>query len=435
MKKIFTLLFALIGLVTFGQIGGNGNPYLNSLRVKELYINHATSGYHLPFSRGINGKVLGVQGDSLAWVTVVTSDTGKVNTTVGDMMYGNYTVTGWLKAKSGIFAVGHNLGITNAAEDKSVQLALSGSHSGNQTYTLPTAYPVANGMVPISQTDGTLSWDVKADVCEVQVFEASDTWTKPTGARIVEIICIGGGGGGGSGRRGADGTARAGGGGGAGGAFSTKIFTADLLTSTVAVTVGTGGTGGAEVTTDNTNGADGTTGSGSTFGDYLKAGGGAPGKGGNTTAGPGGSSSNYWLNEAGGPGQSATLSDGDDAEPTRKAASGGGPGGGITTGNVTSDGGNGGDTRLCATINPGGVGGDDTGTLDGSSGTASGKNEWYGGPGGGGGASVLSGKAGNGADGENHGGGGGGGGASENGYRSGSGGNGAPGLVVVITYF
>ncbi len=289
MKKIFTLLFALIGLVTFGQIGGNGNPYLNSLRVKELYINHATSGYHLPFSRGINGKVLGVQGDSLAWVTVVTSDTGKVNTTVGDMMYGNYTVTGWLKAKSGIFAVGHNLGITNAAEDKSVQLALSGSHSGNQTYTLPTAYPVANGMVPISQTDGTLSWDVKADVCEVQVFEASDTWTKPTGARIVEIICIGGGGGGGSGRRGADGTARAGGGGGAGGAFSTKIFTADLLTSTVAVTVGTGGTGGAEVTTDNTNGADGTAGSGSTFGDYLKAGGGAPGKGGNTTAGSGGS--------------------------------------------------------------------------------------------------------------------------------------------------
>jgi hypothetical protein len=78
----------------------------------------------------------------------------------------------------------------------------------------------------------------------VNLYTSNATWTKYTGAVVVDALCVGPGGGGGSGARTASGTASSGGAGGGGGGLTHVLLPASLLTSTVSVTVPTAGTGG-----------------------------------------------------------------------------------------------------------------------------------------------------------------------------------------------
>lgn len=69
------------------------------------------------------------------------------------------------------------------------------------------------------------------------------TWIKPRGAKLVNIICVGSGGGGGGGFQAATGS-RSGGGGGGTGATSRLTIDANLLPDILYVLVGVGGQGG-----------------------------------------------------------------------------------------------------------------------------------------------------------------------------------------------
>ena len=103
---------------------------------------------------------------------------------------------------------------------------------------------------------------------DIQVFTASGTWTKPTGAKLVRVELVSAGGGGGGGVA-ATGTVnqKYGGGGGGGGGKLVQTFKATDLGSTVAVVVGAGGTGG------DGGGGDGGDGGSSSFGTFSCLGG------------------------------------------------------------------------------------------------------------------------------------------------------------------
>lgn len=273
---------------------------------------------------------------------------------------------------------------------------------------------------------------------QIDIFTANGTWTKPTNAKVVEVILVGGGAGGNSGRRGATSTARSGGAGGQGGGYARRVIPADSLTSTVAVTVGTGGPGAPAITVDTTDGSQGTNGGNSSFGSYLRADGGSRRLSNAGTANITEAAYQGWADTGGGP-NGATSVTAAPAAPTyqRGPSAGGGAGGGsITSGNALFAGAVGG-------ASGGGTAGAATGGTAGTSGTPTGgngggfdtTNPWGGGAGGGGGYPSSTSAAGAGGNGGFPGGGGGGGGASLNGFNSGAGGAGASGVVVVYTYF
>jgi hypothetical protein len=283
----------------------------------------------------------------------------------------------------------------------------------------------------------TTDLNAKAAKANVQVFTTvgTNTWTKPDGARVVEIHVIGGGGGGGSGCSSPSGTAAGGGAGGGGGGRTFVSIDASFLGPTETVTVGAAGTGGASRAAEAGNGINGTAGTASAVGLWVYAGGGSFGGGGTSALTPvpvtGGGSTRAVV--VGGSGGAVASSAGS------QTFGNGGGGGNVTSG---CGGGAGGGVNAGGTVANGGVGGFQfiyNGALAG--GTPVGQNGFsvptnlpYGGSGGGGGNASKTTTAMSGGNGGLYGAGGGGGGAGQ-GFASGAGGNGAQGIVVVTTYF
>lgn len=268
----------------------------------------------------------------------------------------------------------------------------------------------------------------------------ADTWSKPTGARIVETIGVGGGGGGGAGRNAAT---AAGGGGGGGGMFMTATASAAELASTMTVTAGAGG-----AATANSDGAAGNNGTDSTVASggknilFAAAGGGGAG----ATSGAGGAGGTgggrgvataagvfaYSMQPVGGAAGGTTAGAGG---PGYDQSGGGGAGGGTSqatsAGGVSNrGGGGGGGGRSNTNVGTGGGGMIYSGNAGGATAGAVGADSPLSVFGGGGGAGGTS-AAGPGGQGGWPGGGAGGGGSQSGAQRGGAGGD---GVVTVITY-
>ena len=284
----------------------------------------------------------------------------------------------------------------------------------------------------------------------IQVFTSNGVWTKPANARQVEVYLFGAGGGGGSGRRGAAASARYGGGGaGTGSVFINKLD-ASVFAATENIWIGSGGTGAAAITVNNTNGVTGQGGgicliggngtqgtakiicSGGTGG----AGGTATANGGNTVPGQ----AIYGIYASGQYGTGTSNSNGftGNALFTMRPLTGGTFGGGIDAANVRNAGQSLQNRDMTFNNIYLNLGGSAAGAA-GTDGTFTTTNANFvlmsiGGTGGAAGdtaGTIAGGTGGNGAVCC----GGGGGGASTNGANSGAGGNGGNGYCIMITYF
>jgi hypothetical protein len=163
---------------------------------------------------------------------------------------------------------------------------------------------------------------------ETYVFTSTNTWEIPTGAKVVEVTCIGAGGGGGGGARNVSGDGGGSGGGGAG--LSRYLFRAEDIggaDASIAITIGAGGAGGAATASGTTalSGNNGVSGGTTSFGAFLYAYGGANGVGGTTSARTGGAGGLGMFN--GNQGGNTSLS-----RSATVAGAGGGGGGGASFG-------------------------------------------------------------------------------------------------------
>jgi len=270
------------------------------------------------------------------------------------------------------------------------------------------------------------------------------TWIKPRGAKLVNIICQGSGAGGGGGFQSAS-TPRGGGGGGGTGATARLTINANLLPDIFYVLPGIGGTGGLGGTTA-TAGTSGQNSfvtlipsTGSVSNVILRSGT-TPSTSGGAGTTSGGSSgvgetisviaNNIFANlgiftfQAGVNSNSATTTNGGIGTPANFVVSAGGGGG-------TGTGGAGNGTTA-------------TGVFPGIPSTAVNTNGFNGmilykpililyGGGGGGGSTAVSTNGGNGGNGAPGAGGGGGGASSNTGVNAGNGGNGGDGFIIITT--
>jgi hypothetical protein len=278
---------------------------------------------------------------------------------------------------------------------------------------------------------------------QIDLYTTSGSWTKPVGAKEVYVQCVAGGGGGGYGGKQTAGTAVFGGAGGGSGGYSHATIDASQLTdASYTITVGSGGNGGIGATL--TNATLGTLSSfaGITQGTLLRA------SAGGTVAGNGGTvaptSGGAGAPMGNGGGAANITGTGGAGSGTNFSPSSGGAGGGITAaavvGNITGvfNGGTSGTNHFVGLISNGGVA---SATANGGSATPTTPRTLStlmingSGGGGGGACSFATGSGGNGANGSAYGSGGGGGGSTIGSGDRSNGGNGAPGAVMITTYF
>ena len=260
------------------------------------------------------------------------------------------------------------------------------------------------------------------------------SWTIPTNARVMHIVCIGAGGGGGSGAYLASSTP-SGGSGGTGGQMTEATY--NLISgynATAVITIGAGGAGGAaknSVGTGNNASNGGHTsvrlGTSSNVGTLLAYGGTAGNGGASGSASGMASTLGMYPSEYSGYGN---FGGGGDATSSGGAAGSGGGGGGSSTGSGDTTGGKGGGCvafGIAQTSNA-------AANTNGSNGGTTGKSLPGGGGGGAGGSSTTGGYIG-GAGGLYGGAGGGGGGFRGTGTGSGAGGAGAQGCVFITIWY
>ena len=304
-------------------------------------------------------------------------------------------------------------------------------HEASATSPTRPAIPsviVTAQQVMNTQLGATGATGPTATPTDIQIFATPGayTWTKPAGAKSVNVTVISGGGGGGSGQMSTAASPASGGGGGGAGARSFVTLSAALLGAFENGNVGSGGAGGASVTSVGL-GINGTPGTISNFGLWAYADRGGNGTGGALGAGGSAGTGGGRAIFVGGTGANGSATAGGANAGGNTGAGGGGGGGGGTPGSVTA--GAGGTGGLATSYNgsaaapAAGVNGPDvpTGTPLNSSG-------------GGGGTASFTAPAMAGGNGGLYGAGGGGGGGGS-GFASGKGGNGSQGIVVVTTYF
>ncbi len=326
--------------------------------------------------------------------------------------------------------------------------------------TAGTGIGIANGAgsITISATGSAVGDTI------VTTFNSSGTWTKNANTKHVTYHLYSAGGGGGSGARYATptgaGTQITGGAGGSVRGYTTYSMPASLMPASAMVTIGAGGSGGAAVLTDNTDGNNGADAGVTTFGDMpggysqttnsYGGPGGVRGSNATTPTNAFGLCINNWAGAIGV--GAATLNPGGTGGAD---FGGGGVTNSINFGGPSSAGGGGGiSTSAVATAGvdggvfwtPGPLGGQlpvqgtaGTGGAPGVSGTAgvdagvSPSTFMLGGTGAGGGGGHIT-APGSGANGGLPGGAGSGGGAVVNGNASGAGGDGAAGQVIIVEY-
>jgi hypothetical protein len=438
---------------------GTGLSYSTTQNVTIAYdaANHM-HGEVLTYNSGTGVMTVDVNhhtgsGTYTAWVVNVGGVTPVTSTTWGSItgtLSSQVDLQGSLDAK---LAKASNLSDLVSAPTARTNLGLGTAAVEPATKLVPSGGTTGQVLSKVSATSWDLQWSTAGGGggggTDIQTFGTSTTsgtftWTKPAGAKLVEMYLWGAGSGGGSGSRQLITSTRFGGGASGGGGFLYMTISADLLGATESVVVGAGGTGGAALTS-NGNGNAGSPGGATTFSIYR-----APqanqGAGGTTTTGTAGLSItnlNFVSIASGGNGGSGSSTTGNTSNilGLNSLPTGGGGGGGGTANITTSrSGGNGG--SIVASVTNSGVVANTLGGAPGNTagvqalnGFSRGSNQlFHGGTGGGGGFYISGVAGGTGGNGGWPGAGGGGGGASDTGFNSGAGGNGANGFAIIITY-